>query len=302
MNARRRVSELITAFMSRVDHGDDLEKQLNFLVECRANFHNLFPVIETLVCSMNRLTIAAVRGPPRRATTHLVKRGMTARLQAFAHACIACAFITIPSLRSVPARMRLYLLTGQCALQASCLGQAEACLKEAVKLVLEMPPQVMGSDGKFRSSEPLLMALIRQLFSALLLFPDNPDKAESAGSLGQPLPLLTGLLNAVDKRDCWEPNGHAKSLLFCEALALLSAMGQERYAYRAAGVDGNDVIYGSLESFRDHLNGMASVLLTKVAFDAEYGAGTGSGPAGNGQVACAAVNLLLGHADFGGCP
>jgi len=103
----RAIGSLISNGLIRaVSFGSDLEQQLAFLVECRAAFYNIDPVLKHLVHSVNHVAAqlhwtAAQSGSRSRRTA------------SFARACAAYAFITIPSLNGVFHRLSLYLESGQ---------------------------------------------------------------------------------------------------------------------------------------------------------------------------------------------
>jgi len=91
-----------------VSFGADLEQQLAFVVECRAAFYNIDPVLQHLVHSANHIAAQL-----HRAATQSSAGGHTRRTASFARACAAFAFITIPSLNGVFHRLSLYLESGQ---------------------------------------------------------------------------------------------------------------------------------------------------------------------------------------------
>ena len=85
---RRQCATLIIAFIRSVDHGRDVETQLNFLVDCRAAFMNLDVVNIELI---HRILLLAAR-------THFLIHGThTKKTAAFIKSCLACVHVTIPS-------------------------------------------------------------------------------------------------------------------------------------------------------------------------------------------------------------
>ena len=103
----RAIGSLVSNGLIRaVSFGSDLEQQLAFLVECRAAFCNIDPVLQHLVHLVNQVAAQLHR-------TATQSGGHTRRAASFARACAAYAFITIPSLNGVFHRLSLYLESGQ---------------------------------------------------------------------------------------------------------------------------------------------------------------------------------------------
>ena len=103
----RAIGSLISNGLIRaVSFGSDLDRQLAFLVECRAAFCNIDPVLQHLVHGVNHVAVDLHRASQASA-------GHTRGTASFARACAAFAFITIPSLNGVFHRLALYLESGQ---------------------------------------------------------------------------------------------------------------------------------------------------------------------------------------------
>lgn len=103
----RAIGSLIsTGLVRAVSFGSDLDQQLAFLVECRAAFCNIDPVLQHLVHSVNHVAVQLHR-------TSQSGAGHSRGSGSFARACAAFAFITIPSLNGVFHRLALYLESGQ---------------------------------------------------------------------------------------------------------------------------------------------------------------------------------------------
>jgi len=109
----RAIGSLVSNGLIRaVSFGSDLEQQLAFVVECRAAFYNIDPVLQHLVHSTNHVAAQLHR------TATQSSAGHTRRTASFARACAAFAFITIPSLNGVFHRLSLYLESGQVTLSS----------------------------------------------------------------------------------------------------------------------------------------------------------------------------------------
>ncbi|KJE94840.1 hypothetical protein CAOG_005411 [Capsaspora owczarzaki ATCC 30864] len=232
---RRQTSNLICGFLRKVSFGRDLEQQLNFYVEARANFTNLDTVLIHLTQCANTLVM--------RAQT-IVKGRHTKKTAAFARACIAYSFITIPSIVDVVSRLNLYLLAGQVALANQALPQADAFFRAAVTLIPDIP-KTTEIDLKQRSTEPILVSFLLEFLSTLLVVPDHPDHGK--------LYMVKGLINMIQTYQ-WEENGDGKIRVYMGILSLMASMHQTHYAYRIEGVESNDTLYGGETSFLEEIN------------------------------------------------
>ncbi|KAK7112793.1 hypothetical protein V1264_012185 [Littorina saxatilis] len=209
---KRVIAALLCGFIAGVSFGRDFEQQLSFYVEARGSFSNLDPVLVTLIQSVNRLSID---------TRQVVKGNHSRKTAAFVRACAAYTFITIPSLQSVYSQLQLYLVCGQVALLNQCFSQADAFFKATISRIPELPV-VLDTEGKVRSTEPLLVEFISNFVSTLVATPDSPE----AGVLY----LLRGLLNVLQDYT-WDQSSDARVTVYTRVLAALSAYSQEEYPY-----------------------------------------------------------------------
>ena len=130
-------------------------------------------------------------------------------------ACAAYCFITIPSIKSVKHRLRLYLLSGQVALFNQCLGQADACFKAGVSTISE----IQSEKAQFPEAE--LVPYVKQFLSILLVVPDNPDCSV--------LNLTRSMLNVLQGYS-WDNTASLISI-YLSVIDMLSVMAQEWYPY-----------------------------------------------------------------------
>lgn len=222
---RRQISALVSNFIKQVNYGRDFEAQLSFYAEARAAFLNLDAVIATLITCVV-LLMCRMRG-------YLKSAGQTKKTLAFARACAAFCFITIPSIQSVPSQMDLYYLAGSAALTNGCLGQADACFVAAINLMFELTPQV-DIDGTVRSIDGYLLSYIPRLLTVLVLTPDSPD----LGTLYLP--------NLIMERVA-EIGFESKATLSMIYLLLLDfyiTMTAESYPNQLPHIISNDRLYG----------------------------------------------------------
>uniref|UniRef100_T1JKK3 VPS35 endosomal protein-sorting factor-like n=1 Tax=Strigamia maritima TaxID=126957 RepID=T1JKK3_STRMM len=242
---KRQIANCIIAFIRKVNFGRDFEQQLNFYVETRQSFSNLEPVLIQLVHHVSSLAMQ---------TRNVVKGHHTRKTAAFARACAAYTFITIPSLTNTLSCFELYLTCGQVALLNQCLGQADACFKAAVNILPELPKMV-EIDGKHRSIDPFLKSYVCNFLSTLLVVPDNPEHGV--------LYLLRGLLNVLHDY-VWDTTNETKVHIYLNVLDFLSALSQESYYYHIDKVDSNDRLYGSDPKFLSEVNKMIKIVLDEI--------------------------------------
>ncbi|XP_072391687.1 VPS35 endosomal protein-sorting factor-like [Diabrotica undecimpunctata] len=235
----KQIGEILCNVVRKVNYGRDFEQQLNFYVEARAAFSNIDTVLAELVQQVNTLSV----------NTRQIMKGMHSRKTGdFVRACAAYCFITIPSILSDKTRLELYLLSGQVALFNQCLGQADACLKAALTLLLQMKKSEPKSESYF-------ITYIRKFLSTLLVVPDNPDR----GVLG----LTRSLLNVMRQID-WDKQYCNLGILYVNVLDLLSVFAQEEYPYHVEKVESNDALYGSDPKFINEINNMCSIVIREI--------------------------------------
>ncbi|EDV22361.1 uncharacterized protein TRIADDRAFT_28863, partial [Trichoplax adhaerens] len=228
-DSKREISNLITAFIQKVDFGRDFEQQLNFYVDARSFFTALDAVVIQLVQCFNSLAMN---------TLEVVKGSHTHKTSSFVRACIANCFITIPSITNIFDRLQLYLLSAEVAVINQAYPQADDILKATIQQLLQIP-RTMEIDNRIRSTEPKVLDYLSQLLGFLQYVPDNPDQGA--------LYLLKGLLNVLQKYH-WDSD-LGKIKMYIKTIGLLSAMCQDGYLYQLKNVDSNDKLYGQDKKF-----------------------------------------------------
>eukprot|EP00043_Microstomoeca_roanoka_P016135 m.163872 g.163872 ORF g.163872 m.163872 type:complete len:929 (+) comp16396_c7_seq1:53-2839(+) len=241
---RKRVAELVIAFLSKTSFGRNFESALEFFVEARGNFSNLDAVLKYIVHRVNSLimqTHAIVGGKHNRKTSQFVR------------SCIAFNFITVPSISDYMMRLKLYNMTGCVAIVNHALSQADVFFNAAIDLIPDLPDRI-DIDATMELVDPFLVDAIRDLLSALLMLPDHPEKDR--------LFMLKRLFTTIQARTWKLPHCHAEALV--ATLQLLAALSQQSYLYGAAGVEANDVLYASSSKFIGDVTTMASSVLDAI--------------------------------------
>lgn len=242
---RRQLSQLIISFIRQVNFGRDFEQQLDFYVNARAAFSNLDSVLAALIQCVCQLAVA---------TWQVVHGQHSGKTAAFVRACAAYCFITVPSLTSAATRLRLYLLSGNVALMNNCLGQGDACMKAAIRELLEV---ACSQDSEVGGSvSDVLRTLVANLASTLIATPDPPDASP-------PLYLLRGLTNAVRSFQ-WPKETDTQAFLSILLLHALSAASQDELPYHIRSVEGNDSLYGGDSRVQQEGNALSTLLLQDV--------------------------------------
>lgn len=220
---RDSIASLICSFVSRIDFGNRLEQQLNIYVDCRAGFANLDRVN---VCLVYRATNLAMK------CHRIVKGRHTKKTSAFSKACLAFCHITIPTIRDVWTRFRMFRLCGSIALIHASVPQAETFFYECIQLISQMPKEIEGKYGKMESSGERVAGCCMALLSSLIVLPGHPVKG--------PLHLVQEFLVVVADASCWGDDDGYRAVVYVESLAMLCAMGQRKLPYRIKGVMSND--------------------------------------------------------------
>jgi len=241
----RQISRLISAFISKVDFGIDLERHLNFFVECRRAFINLDAVKEQLSLGACHLAMKTLR---------IIKGKHSKKTAAFVRGCIAYCFITIPSMEDPLIRLNLYLLSGQVALLNQALPQADSLFKAAIKLVQEVPARI-DSDSKHKSTEEPLVEFLTNFLSELVVVPGSPEQG--------PFYLVKGLLKVISEYP-WEKGSTAKARLYINMLNLFAVCSQQKFPFHLANVESNDTLYANDPEYIDELQTIINKLLEMI--------------------------------------
>ncbi|CAG7719449.1 unnamed protein product [Allacma fusca] len=227
----KQIGNLINGYILRVNFGRDFEKQLQFYDEARGAFSNIDAILVQLVQCVCSLGMKVRR---------LVDGHHTKRTRAFLSACVAYSFITIPSLENSFTQLQLYLLSSQVAYSNQCVSQGESCLKAIVTVLHE------SSVADFDCGETILLEYMSNLLSTFLAVPDHPKESM--------LYLLKALINIE-----W-----IFPSVYVQALSLVGAYSQEKYAYHFSGVDANDGLYGGEEKFVNELDATGTSVLNEI--------------------------------------
>lgn len=220
----RIAARTISAFVTKIDFGKEVEKQLNFYADCRQCFPNLDPVRSQLVSLVSHLAMR---------TFEIVKGRHTTKTSAFVRACISFCFITIPTIDDVFVRLDAYLTAAEVALINRSVAQADGFFRSAITAIQDIP--LVDAAPADAATEERLLPFIRNFLAALILVPGHPE-------LG-PFYLYEGLLKVLADYP-WCPASHVRGDALLAVLASLAAMAQPSLPYHSAPtVEANDALY-----------------------------------------------------------
>ncbi|GAM18399.1 hypothetical protein SAMD00019534_015740 [Acytostelium subglobosum LB1] len=240
----RQVTNVVNVCIDKFDFGKDVEKQLNFYVDCRQTFVNFDGV-------KNRLVYAVVALCQK--TLALVKGKHTAKTSAFIRACIAYCFITIPSINDVFMKMNLYMVSAAIALQNQALSQADALLKAAITFVQEIPP--IMEYKQVRSTEEWTVSYLSNFVSLLVVAPGHPESGPF---------YLVKALHKVVKDYPWEKGTTGKAKIMVQLMGLCSTWAQDSLPYHFDKVESNDHLFAADPDFISELNELYGLLIKDV--------------------------------------
>ncbi|EAL70691.1 hypothetical protein DDB_G0273559 [Dictyostelium discoideum AX4] len=243
----RQVTQLVVNCINKIDFGRDVEKQLNFYVECRQTFINFDGVKNRLVYGVCEIC---------EKTLNLVKGKHTPKTTSFIRACVAYCFITIPSIDDIFLKMNLYLVSSSVALQNQALSQADALLKAAITFIQEIPPILEFKQVK--STEDWTISYVSDFISLLVVTPGHPESG--------PFYLVKALYKVI-KEYQWESSSTAKSKLFIQLLLLCSSWAQTSLPYHIEKVESNDQLFTEDPEFNTELTEFYNSLIKEILYD-----------------------------------
>lgn len=244
----RQISQSILNFVNKVDFGRDLEKHLQFYVDARAAFSNMDNVKSRLVLGVLQLAMR---------TLAIVKGKHSKKTSSFARACLAYAYITIPSMDDLFGRLNLYLLAGSIAMMNGSMPQADSFLKAAITLVQEVPI-VLEVDGQVKSTEEQLLSFLQSFVGLLVVLPGHPEHG--------PFYITKGLVKVL-KEYTWDKGSLGKARVLNSLITLYSALSQSTLPYHIDKLDANDVLYAGDSDYKDELVSNINKLLEEVVED-----------------------------------
>jgi len=187
-------------------------------------------------------------------TFKIVNGNHTKKTAAFARACIAYCYITIPAMEDVVGRLYLYLLSGLVALQNQALPQADSLFRSAITLIQDVPT-VLEVDSQVKTSEDSLVSYLQYFSSLLVVIPGHPEYG--------PFYLIKGLLKVIQDYP-WEKGSNGKLRIFIGMLQSFAALGQQTLPLHIPKVESNDTLYGCTQDYLEELHSIIDKLLEEI--------------------------------------
>jgi len=193
-------SDLLCAFVRKIDFGKDMERTLQVLSSARASLSRTDAVKQCVVeCTLSLADRAL----------EIVRGRHTAKTSAFTRAVLTSAAVGIPAVDDPILRLELYTRAGSCALRNVSVTHADMLFRAAVQELPELPSArslaaAISSSTPVRVSpdamlelDAIVVARAEALMQAVVLMPGHPEHG--------PLYLVKGLLTAASRYP-WSPS------------------------------------------------------------------------------------------------
>ncbi|KAK6774166.1 hypothetical protein RDI58_029405 [Solanum bulbocastanum] len=229
-------AHLVSRFIHMVDYDSEVERHLDFLVQCRGAFGSMSEVKEMIVHSSNLLVVKATRND----ISDVI----------FVKSCIACSEVTIPSIPSHLKQLNLYLETAEVALMAGLVSHSDGLVDSALRCLhnvdlLEGSRMPKDIDG-FQST-------LCKLCSLIVMIPGNIERGVTS--------IPRNVLSILGSLSWMLPNMKAKVL--CALILTVAALSQNNLLYHAIHdeVMGNDSLFYCDQQYLQELFSFSTVLL-----------------------------------------
>lgn len=239
---------LLEEFISRIDYGTQLDKQLNFYMDCRRSFlyfDKIKRLLSTKVLSMCMRANIAMKGNHNRKSIN------------FAKSCIAFCHITIPSIHDPIIRLRLYLQSAEVCVANNLFSQAETFLELIIQDVSKLTSTIYSEElNLVVSIESELCDILSQMASLLIAVPGHPEKG--------PFVIIQQYLKVIQDFN-WEIGGNYKALLLCRVLRMLFTYLNENPPYNISLNFSNSDLFIADSKFyntvENYINGVIKLIL-----------------------------------------
>ncbi|KAK4727305.1 hypothetical protein R3W88_032222 [Solanum pinnatisectum] len=229
-------AHLVSRFIDMVDYDSEVERHLDFLVQCRGAFGSMSEVKEMIVHSSNLLVVKATRND----ISDVI----------FVKSCIACSEVTIPSIPSHLKQLNLYLETAEVALMAGLVSHSDGLVDSALRCLhnvdlLEGSRMPKDIDG-FQST-------LCKLCSLIVMIPGNIERGVTS--------IPRNVFSILSSLSWMLPSMKAKVL--CALILTVAALSQNNLLYHAIHdeVMGNDSLFYCDQQYLQELFSFSTVLL-----------------------------------------
>ncbi|KAI4306118.1 hypothetical protein L6164_029425 [Bauhinia variegata] len=229
------VARLICRFVHKVDYGAEMERQLEFLVDCRGAFGRLNELKETLVHLSNCLAIQALKYAKKHPS--------------FIKTCITFSEVTTPSISTPSRQLDLFLETAEVAFLGGLVSHSDGLLDSAISCL-----QSIDIRNGFRTPTDVegLVSSVRKLCGFLVMIPGNSSL--------QATYLPSNLFTLSSSYSWMEPK--MRTQIFSAIILLLATLSQNNLPYHAnAEIPGNDKLYYGDSSYKQELVSLSKLVL-----------------------------------------
>lgn len=247
---RRQADQILLHFASKINFGKGIEQQIAFYVEMRRSFQIFEMLNAELIYLANTLTMKSFM--PHKTRRH--RRALN-----LMKGCIAFSQVSIPSIASIPLRLRLLLNTLCVSLAVGLLSHVEVMVKMIISLLMQYPETKM-QNGEAVSTEHDIVEFLSQFISILLVLPSHPPQA--------PFAIVRAVRKYVnDKR--WKVESCAKGMINCNILALLTSLAQKTYIYHVRDLESNDVLKATDTDYKEDLMYLFDDTVSSILFEVQ---------------------------------
>ncbi|MCL7044850.1 hypothetical protein MKW94_022815 [Papaver nudicaule] len=227
-------ARLISRFIQMVDFGTELERHLEFLVECRGAFGRLNELKESLVHASNNLAIKAVKG--------------SNKLVSFIKSCVSFSEVTIPSVSASVRQINLYLETAEVALIGGLFSHTDGLIDSAISCFQDLD-LTNGSSTEIDGT----LSVLQKLCSLLVIVPGDTEQ----GVAYHP----RSILSLINSKQWITPKLRMRA--FCAIVSLSATLVQNKLPYHVNNKEimSNDILYfGDPGYYQEFISVSASVV------------------------------------------
>ncbi|KAL3352555.1 hypothetical protein AABB24_020514 [Solanum stoloniferum] len=229
-------AHLVSRFIHMVDYDSEVERHLDFLVQCRGAFGSMSEVKEMIVHSSNLLVVKATRND----ISDVI----------FVKSCIACSEVTIPSIPSHLKQLNLYLETAEVALMAGLVSHSDGLVDSALRCLHNVD---LFEGSRIPKDIDGFQSTLCKFCSLIVMIPGNIERGVTS--------IPRNMFSILSSLSWMLPSMKAKVL--CALILTVAALSQNNLLYHAIHdeVMGNDSLFYCDQQYLQELFSFSTVLL-----------------------------------------
>ncbi|KAI5674779.1 hypothetical protein M9H77_15143 [Catharanthus roseus] len=232
-------AQLISRFVNIAEFGQDFERNLSFLVDCRGAFGSMSQLKETLVHSSNRLAVKAMQYGSNHAS--------------FVKSCLTFSEVTIPSIPAHTRQWNLYIETAEVAFLGGLVSHADGLIDSVIWCFQNFDL----ADGTLTSSDhDAYLSSVCKLCSLVILVPGNFEQ----GFMNVPRSVF-GLVNSQSRMTAKLQIRGLCALI--SALAALSQNSNQSHMLPGQVLSNSNVFFGDMTYLQELLS-LSGVIVQKI--------------------------------------